>query len=328
MSAGASTAVATERPARPRFARAGGGRAATGRARLPGSGKEMAGAYLFVAPTTILLFVFYFIPLGETVYYSFTSWDPTSVAGAKWVGLANYKSLVTTSQFLGALENTFIFLAFVVPISIAAGLVLALLLHYPFRGRTIYRTLIFTPYIAPIVGSALVYSYLLSPLGGVVNGFLGSFGVAPINFLNQDPWAMISVIVFSIWYIAGFNMIIFLAALGGVPEVYYEAGIVDGAGWTARFRHITWPLIWPSTLFLLMIGVINAIQVFTQVYILTGGGPLNSTQLIMLWIYQQDFVNLAGGLATAGSVVLFVIGMVLTVLQLRFLGRRHMAMLG
>jgi ABC-type sugar transport system permease subunit len=134
---------------------------------------------------------------------------------------------------------------------------------------------------------------------------------------------MVAVITFSVWQVAGFNMIIYLAALASVPEVYYEASMIDGATWTDRFRHITWPLIWPSTIFLLVIGVINAIQAFTQIYILTQGGPFNSTEVIIDWIYQESFVNLNGGLATAGSVVLFVIGMVLTVLQLRFLGRRH-----
>lgn len=295
--------------------------------RQPGELKEMFGAYAFIAPTTILLVIFYFVPLIETIYYSFTSWNPDSIAGAKPVGFKNYAALTSTSDFLGSLGHTFEYLIVTVPASIVVGLVLALLLNRPFRGRSIYRTLIFIPYIAPIVGSALVFSYVLSPLGGIANGILGSIGIAPINFLNQEPWAMASVIVFSIWQVAGFNMIIYLAALGSVPDMYYEASLVDGASWTDRFRHITWPLIWPSTMFLLVIGVINSIQVFTQVYVLTGGGPLNSTQVIIDWIYQQSFVNLNGGLATAGSVVLFLIGMVLTLLQLRFLGRRHTAML-
>lgn len=289
---------------------------------------EDTAGYLFVAPTTILLMVFYFVPLIETIYYSLTSWDPASAARPKFVGLANYKALGSASGFLGAVSHTGVYLAFTVPLSIAVGLVLALLLNRPFRGRTVYRTLVFTPYIAPIVGSALVFSYLLSPLGGVANGVLGSLGFAPINFLKQSPWAMIAVIAFSVWQIAGFNMVIYLAALSAVPEVYYEASLIDGASWLDQFKSITWPLIWPSTLFLLVIGVVNAIQVFTQVYVLTGGGPLKSTEVIIYWIYQESFVYFNGGLATAGSVVLFVVGMVLTLLQLRFLGRRRVALLG
>lgn len=287
----------------------------------------MAG-FVFVAPTTILLVIFYFVPLLETIYYSLTSWDPASASPPKFVGLANYGNLGAATGFAGAAVHTLVYLAFTVPLSIAVGLVLALLLNRPFHGRTVYRTLMFAPYIAPIVGSALVFSYLLSPLGGLANGILGSFGVSPINFLKQAPWAMAALIAFSVWQIAGFNMVIYLAALSAVPDVYYEASLIDGASWLDQFRSVTWPLIWPSTLFLLVIGVVNAIQVFTQVYVLTGGGPLRSTQTIIYWIYQESFVYFNGGLATAGSVVLFVVGMVLTLLQLRFLGRRRATLIG
>ncbi|HLH99960.1 MAG TPA: sugar ABC transporter permease [Acidimicrobiales bacterium] len=295
---------------------------------LPGQRKEAAGAYLFIGPTILLLALFYFIPLIQTFYYSFTHWNPFSVQRASGAGLSNYRHLVTTAQFLSSLGHTLIYIVFTVPIGMAVGLALALLLNHPFRGRSVYRTLVFIPYIAPIVGSAFVFDFVVSPLGGVADGVLNSLGLPQINFLNQDPWAMISIIAFSVWQIAGFNMVIYLAALGAVPDMYYEAGLIDGANAAQRFRSITWPLIWPSTLFLLMIGVVNSIQMFTQGYILTQGGPLTSTQVIMEWIYQQSFVSLNGGLATAGSVVLFLIGMVLTLIQLRFLGRRYAVNLG
>jgi len=299
------------------------------RARMPGATQEQFAGLLFVSPMTILLIVFYFIPLIETIYYSFTRWDPASPSPAKFIGLANYRNLGSPAGgFGGAVYHTVIYFIFTVPIAIALGLVLALLLNRPFRGRTVYRTLLFTPFIAPIVGSAFVFSYLLSPIGGLVNGVLGSVGIAPINFLNSDPWAMIVLIGFSVWQVAGFNMIIYLAALSAVPEVYYEASVIDGASWLDQFRKITWPLIGPSTTFLLVIGVVNAIQVFTQVYVLTGGGPLESTQTIIYWIYNESFVYFNGGLATAGSVILFLAGMILTVLQLRFLGRRQATLMG
>ncbi|MHB8244726.1 MAG: carbohydrate ABC transporter permease [Acidimicrobiales bacterium] len=313
----------------------GGPRSRLGGARAEGRAggasaarREGLAGYLFVAPTTILLVVFYFVPLLETIYYSFTSWDPASAAQPKFVGLANYKNLGSASGFVASVGHTLVYLVFTVPLSMGVGLALALLLNRPFRGRGIYRTLVFTPFIAPMVGSALVFSYLLSPLGGLINGILGSLGMAPINFLHQAPWAMVAVIVFSIWQTAGFNMVIYLAALSAVPNVYYEASQIDGASWLDQFRNVTWPLIGPSTLFLLVIGVVNAIQVFTQVYALTGGGPLGSTQVVIFWIYQESFIYFNGGLATAGSVVLFIVGMVLTLLQLRFLGRRSAVLLG
>lgn len=289
--------------------------------------EEIIAGYAFVAPTAVLLSLFYFVPLIETFYYSFTKWDPASVTPAHYVGLQNYAQLGGDVGFLPAVMHTLVYLAFTVPISVAVGLGLAMLLNRPFRGSGIYRTLVFTPYIAPIVGSALVFSYILSPLGGIANDLLSAFGIHPINFLAENPWAMIWLIIFSIWQVAGFNMVIYLAALASVPEVYYEAAEMDGARFWARFRHITWPLIWPSTLFLLVIGVVNSIQVFTQVYALTGGGPIDSTWTVIYWIYQEDFVYFNGGLATAGSVVLFLVGMILTLLQLRFLGRRRVEMM-
>jgi len=282
-----------------------------------------------VTPMTILLIVFYFVPLLETIYYSFMRWDPASPSPPKFIGLANYRDLASAAAGFGAAAyHTAIYFIFTVPISIVVGLVLALLLNRPFIGRSLYRTLLFTPYIAPIVGSALVFSYLLSPIGGLIDGILHSFGVAPINFLHTEPWAMIALIGFSVWQIAGFNMVIYLAALSTVPEEYYEASLIDGASWLDQFRKITWPLIGSSTAFLLVIGVVNAIQVFTQVYVLTGGGPLESTQTIIYWIYNESFVFFNGGLATAGSVVLFLTGMILTLLQLRVLGRRQARLMG
>jgi ABC-type sugar transport system permease subunit len=291
--------------------------------------EELLAGYMFIAPTAALLSLFYFVPLIETFYYSFTRWDPASITPAQFIGLKNYSLLTGQVGFLAAVLHTFVYLAFTVPISVAVG---GGGRHQnqrprPFRGRGIYRTLVFTPYIAPVVGSALVFSYILSPLGGVFNDLLNAFGVRSINFLAQNPWAMIWLIIFSVWQVAGFNMVIYLAALSSVPEVYYEASEMDGARWWARFRHITWPLIWPSTMFLLVIGVVNSIQVFTQVYALTRGGPIDSTWTVIYWIYQQDFVYFNGGLATAGSVVLFLIGMILTLLQLRFLGRRRVELL-
>jgi ABC-type sugar transport system permease subunit len=288
---------------------------------------EAIAGYAFITPLTLLLVIFYFVPLLETAYYSFTSWNP-SVGGvsAHFVGFSNYANL-DQQDFVGSCINTLIFLAVTVPLSVALGLILALLLHNPIRGRTVYRTLIFTPFVAPVVGSAFIFTYQLSPIGGAVDSGLTALGLAPINFLGQEPWAMASLITFSIWQGAGFDMLIYLAALASVPHLYYEAAYIDGANWAARFRSVTWPLIWPTTTFLLVTGVIGAIQVFTQVYALTQGGPLESTYVIMYWIYEQSFVEFNGGLATAGSMVLFLAGVILTLVQLKLLGRRRVTLL-
>lgn len=287
--------------------------------------REGGAGYLLIAPTTILLVVFYLYPLAQTVYYSFTNWNPATGLSDSLVGLANYVDLVRDPEFLRATANTAIYVAVVVPCTMAVGLFFAALLATPFRGRGVYRALIFVPHIAPTVGTALVFGYLLSPLGGVVNYALSVMGVAPIGFLTTEPWAMVSVIVFSIWQGVGYSMIIYSAALANIPASYHEAAKLDGAGPFRRFFSISFPLIGPTTGFLAVTGVISALQVFTQVYVLTGGGPLQSTETLLYYVYKQGFVYFHGGSASAAAVLLLVCGIVVSILQLRVLSRRDAA---
>lgn len=284
--------------------------------------KEGRAGYALVAPTTILLSIFYLYPLLQTVVFSFTDWNPGAPGNTAFVGLDNFSRLFSTNGFLGALRNTALIAVVVVPCSMAIGLMLAAMLDGPFRGRVLYRTMIFAPHIAPTVGSALIFTYLLTPLGGLVNEFLGLFGVAPTAFLTTSPWAMVAVIGFMIWQQVGYTMIIYSAALATIPPSYHEAAKLDGAGVFRRFFSISLPLVFPTSGFLVITGFLSTMQVFTQVYVLTGGGPLNSTRTVIYWIYEQGFMFFNGGLATAGSVVLLLIGIVVTVLQLRFLQRR------
>ncbi|MCU1528863.1 MAG: sugar transporter permease [Frondihabitans sp.] len=285
--------------------------------------REGRAGYALVAPTTVLLAVFYLYPLVQTVGYSFTDWNPATGQTGGFVGLSNFTGLFTDGEFLHAAANTGIYVIVVVPITMAIGLFFAALLAQPFRGRGVYRALLFVPYIAPIVGSALIFSFILSPLGGIVNGTLTSFGIAPIGFLNSEPWALISVMVFSIWQGVGYAMIIFSAALTNIPQSYHEAATLDGAGPIRRFFTISLPLVAPTSGFLAITGVIGALQVFTQVYILTQGGPLQSTETILYYIYQQGFVFFHGGSASAAAVLLLIVGIVVSVLQLRVLNRRE-----
>lgn len=284
--------------------------------------REGRAGYALVTPTTALLALFYLFPLAETLVYSFTNWNPAIPGQLSFEGFKNYRDLFTSAGYGSALVHTAIFVVVEVPLSMLIGLGLASVMATPFRGRAIYRTLIFTPVIAPIIGSSLIFSYLLSPLGGLVNQAIGVFGVAPINFLNTSPWAMVTVIGFSVWQQVGYNMILYSAALNSIPTSYLEAATLDGAGAFRRFRRIQLPLVYPTTAFLVVTGILGALQVFTQVYTLTQGGPLQSTTTAIFWIYQQGFMYFHGGLATAGSMLLFVFGMVITLVQLRFLNRR------
>jgi len=284
--------------------------------------REGRAGYVLIAPTTLLLAVFYLYPLVQTVIYSFTDWNPASADVPGFVGLQNYADLGDAGGFGSALGHTGLYVLVVVPCAMAIGLFLAVVMNTPFRGRSVYRALIFLPYIAPMVGSALVFSYLLTPLGGVVNSVVEGFGGRAIPFLTTTPWAMVAVLVFSVWHQIGYTMVIYSAALSGIPSSYYEAATLDGAGALRRFWSISFPLLAPTSGFLAITGIIGALQVFTQVYVLTGGGPLGSTSTVIYWIYQQGFVFFHGGLATAASVVLLLIGIAVTMFQLLVLSRR------
>lgn len=276
-----------------------------------------------IAPTSVLLMLFYLYPLAQTVGYSFTNWNPATGSAGAFVGAKNFTGLFQDGEFLGAAKNTLLYVLVVVPITMAIGLFFAALLARPFRGRAVYRALLFVPYIAPIVGSALIFSFILSPLGGVVNGVITAFGAPPIGFLNSEPWALVSVMAFSIWQGVGYTMIIYSAALTNIPISYHEAATLDGAGPVHRFFSVSLPLVAPTTGFLAVTGVINALQVFTQVYVLTQGGPLQSTETLLYYIYQQGFVFFRGGSASAAAVVLLLVGIVVAIIQLRIINRRE-----
>jgi ABC-type sugar transport system permease subunit len=284
--------------------------------------KEGKAGYALIAPTTILLAVFYLYPFVQTVGYSFTNWNSGTGQVDGFVGISNYTGLFKDAEFLKAAGNTGLYVIIVVPITMALGLFFAALLAQPFRGRGVYRALLFVPYIAPIVGSALIFSFILSPLGGIVNSVITAFGGPPIGFLNSEPWALISVIAFSIWQGVGYAMIIFAAALTNIPQSYHEAATLDGAGPIRRFFTISLPLVAPTTGFLAVTGVVSSLQVFTQVYVLTGGGPLQSTETILYYIYQQGFVFFHGGSASAAAVLMLLVGVIVSVIQLRVLNRR------
>lgn len=283
--------------------------------------REGRAGYLLIAPTTVLLAIFYLYPLAQTVVYSFTDWNPASGTVGRFTGADNFVGLFSDGEFLQAVGNTALYVIIVVPVTLIIGVVLAALLATPFRGRGLYRAMIFVPFIAPVVGSALIFSYLLSPLGGLVNNVLGAFGVPPIAFLTSTPWALLSVMIFSVWQGVGYTMIIYSAALSNIPPSYHEAATLDGAGPVRRFFSISLPLVLPTTGFLAVTGVVGALQVFTQVYVLTQGGPLSSSETVLYYIYQQGFVFFHGGSASAAAVLLLMVGVLVSILQLRVFSR-------
>ncbi|WP_144876761.1 carbohydrate ABC transporter permease [Microbacterium sp. 1.5R] len=278
--------------------------------------------YPLIAPTTTLLSIFYLLPLAHTVLYSFTDWNPAGFSAAHPVGLSNYARIFTDAEFLNAVLVTVVLVATVVPLSLASGLVLAAMMRSPFRGRSAVRAILFLPFIAPTVGSALVFTYLLTPFGGLANAPLQLFGLPPVPFLNAAPWSLVAIVLFTVWSQVGFTMIIYSSALAVIPESYYEAATLDGAGPFRQFRSISWPLVGPTTTFLTVTGTLGALQAFTQIHVLTRGGPAGSSTTVLYWIYEQGFVRFDGGAATAGAVVLLLAGLMIASVQLKLSTRR------
>lgn len=284
--------------------------------------REAAGGYSMVAPVVVLFGVFYFIPLVETIIDGFYHFNLMS-GTRHFAGLKNFQSIFENGDFRVAFWHTVVFAVFTVIFSTILSLFVAVLVNRKIRGRSIYRAIYFLPVIAPNVATSIVFTKIFgNDQTGVVNQFLSWFGIHPIAWLGDAHYAMFTVIVFSIWSLIGYYMIIFLAGLQNIPNTYYEAAVIDGANRWQLFRKITVPLLSPTTLFVVVIGVIQGFQVFNQVYILTQGGPLNATTVILYYIYQQAFVNFQGGQASAMSFILFIILLLLSILQIKLFSRK------
>jgi multiple sugar transport system permease protein len=279
-------------------------------------------AYVMLGPWLILFAVFTVFSIGFSFYISFHSWDILNPV-KPFVGLDNYKQLKDDPYFTKALHNTFVFTIFSVPLQMVGGLAIALLLNQAIRGQAIFRTAFFLPVVTPIVVAALVWKWVYNGDYGLANYYLTQLHLIsdPVRWLSNPDLALPAVIVMSIWKNVGFAMVVYLAGLQAIPEQYYEAAKVDGAGALHRLRHITIPLVAPSSFFLLVIGVIGAFQVFTEAFIMTNGGPLNATTTIVFYLWQVGFKSFEMGYATAIAYALFAIIFIFTCIQVRFLYR-------
>jgi multiple sugar transport system permease protein len=275
-------------------------------------------AYLFILPGVLIFSVFTVFALGFTFYLSFHEWQIVSV-DKPYVGLQNYKDMIHDERFRHAVINTFYFSGAVVPLQMLFGLAIALLLNMGLRGRVFLRTLYYLPCVTPFVVSAIVWKWFYNGDFGIFNFYLLKAGLidAPVSFLSDQNLAMPSVIAMTVWGGIGFTMVVYLAGLQTIPEDLYEAAKVDGAGPWSRLWHITIPMLRPTTLFLAVIGIIFAFQQFTQVFIMTNGGPVDKTTTMLYYIYQSAFQFFEMGYASAIAFTLFLMLLVFSVLQLR-----------
>jgi multiple sugar transport system permease protein len=285
--------------------------------------RQARAGYLFVAPSLIILTVFVFWPILQSVILSLQHWRFGS-ATQEWAGLDNYSRLLHDDRVWGALRNTLYFTAVSVPLGLVISLALALALNTALPVRPLLRAAFFLPVIASFAIIAIVWSFMLDPDIGLLAYWSRLIHLPTSAWLRDPNWAMPAVIVVSIWKSLGFNMVLFLAGLQGIPETYYEAAAVDGATGWRRFWYVTLPLLRPTGLFVLVVSVIGAFQVFDQVYVMTpGGGPLFSTETVVTYIYHQGIELIDISYAAGIGVVLFALVFLLTLIQLRVLRYRE-----
>ena len=275
--------------------------------------RDRVWAFILLMPNFIVFLMFVLIPLVASFFFSFTEWD--LMTPMQWVGFANYIELFKDETFLKSLWNTIYFTLGTVPVGVIISLFLAIALNQRIKGIKIFRAAYFLPVIASFVAAALVWSWIYNPEFGLLNYFLSIIGIKGPSWLNSLNWAMPSIILTTIWKGLGFNMLLFLAGLQGIPESYYEAADIDGAKWFGKFLHVTVPLLSNTTLFVVIISIINSFQGFDLVYMMTYGGPARSTSVLVFYLYQNAFKYFRMGYASAIAYVLFFLILFFALIQ-------------
>lgn len=279
-------------------------------------------AWCFVAPALIAIAVFFLLPALAAFAISLTDFDLYALASLKnlrFIGLRNYIDLLQTPLFWKALGNTLYFVAVGVPLSIATSLAAAMLLHSKVaRFKSLFRTALFAPVVTSLVAVVVIWRYLFHARYGYIDYVLGGLGMPKVDWLGDPHWAMFAIIVFSVWKNFGYNMIIFIAGLQSISEDLYAAAKLDGAGTWARFRYITLPMLGPTIVMVSILTTVGYFQVFAEPYVMTEGGPMQSTVTVLYFMYEQGFKWWNIGSASAIAFMLFLLMFSITLLQLRF----------
>lgn len=291
----------------------------------PGRSREARAGWAMTGPALLAIALFFFLPAAASLVLSFTDFDIYALAdlsNLRFVGFQNYARLIENPLFWKAAGNTMWFVVLGTPFTVALSLLAAMLVNsHVLKWRPVWRVALFAPYVTTLVATAVVWRYLLHTRYGLVNYALGWFGIAPIDWMGDPRASLPAILLFVGWKSVGYNMIIFLAALQTVPRELDEAARLDGAGWWTRLRHVTLPAIAPTVLLVSILTVAGMFQLFAEPYVMTQGGPAQSTVTILYFMYEEGFKwwNLGSGAAVA--FLLFLCILVLTLIQLRIAKR-------
>ena len=285
----------------------------------PAARRDLRNGLLFTSPWLVGLVVFTIYPIFASMYFSLT--DYSVLKAPRWVGLANYVQLFTDDKlFPKSLVNTLYYAAVALPLGLIGSVALALMLNKKLMGMSIYRTVFYLPNVVPAVAMSVLWIWLLNPNYGLFNNILSSIGMRGIPWLTSPDWSKPSLILMSMWGIGG-SMVIYLAGLQDIPEHLYEAAELDGASAWQKTANVTLPMLTPTIFFNLVMGLIGVFSYFTQAFIMTNGGPLDSTLFYMLYLYRNAFIYFKMGYASAQAWILFVIVVSLTAVVFRSSGR-------
>jgi multiple sugar transport system permease protein len=301
--------------------------------------------YFYILPALLIVIAFRTIPILSSFAASFTEYDIGGFHG--FTGFENYHRMLTDARFWSSVANTVFFVIGVVPAGIIIPLFLAMLLRGRLKGKSVYRTIYFLPVVTSAVAVSVVWTWLFNPESGPINSVLRIFGAEPLMWLREPrgifemllsplgihpegilagpSLALVALMIVSVWKSIGYNTVLFLAGLENIPDTYYEAARLDGAGRWGTFRHVTWPLLSPTTYYVLIMSTIVSFQTFALVYVMTpppGGGPLGTTNVIVFYLFAKAFDRFDIGYASAISVFLFLVLLTLTILQRKLAGKR------
>lgn len=277
-------------------------------------------AYLMILPAYFIFGLFVLLPIFMVAYYSFTDYNMYQVPNV--VGLRNYTKLFKDGDFLSSVKNTLVYTIYTLPIQMAIGLSLAVLLYKKSSKLvSIFRTAIYLPNAMSMVCVSMVWLWIYNPNLGLFNSILKMFNLQPQQWLLDPNMAMFSIILISVWKSCGYSMVVFLSGLTAIPSAIYEAAKLDGAGPIREFMHITWPMLRPTTFFLVTTGIVNSFAVFEQVNIMTGGGPLHRTTTVVHQIYQRGFLEFKMGYASAMAILLLIFSLTITMFVVKFGGK-------